>query len=454
MSKNPIDIGAKIFKILEELFGKAFARSIVGTESNVVKPPRFDANAPTGNVYSKGALEKNPGALTLAEDKIKQYAPSVLATKNVMQQANFLENAQNVLNVKKGKGEIKTKDVQMDTTKEAEVIELGSGKKLDEEGIAVLKDKRGYPEGVEPGSTMAKAIDEMNAIKQGDDETLKKAVDTFFGMGKDTIMEGKRRAVIRKILLKDNRINLTKDEFESLSNYNDLRGGGDTKMDPLELFNKYYVRDINKLESLDAVIDVAKNEREAAEAFLKDEAFDVKPVRESLDDEAVEISETSELPDPEDLASGGRVGFKSGSVGKGIKSIIKMMSEKFGKDAVKTADQVVVPDEVLSKTQRELQELDELRELYDNPMEFVKTVTPKFYERMELKIKYPGITDELIEKIMADDNPQRKAEVLATMDEAFKMMEKGMSSDAILNAFKKTPRTKNAGGGLNYLMGM
>ena len=40
MSKNPIDVGAKIFKILEELFGKAFARSIVGTESNVVKPPR------------------------------------------------------------------------------------------------------------------------------------------------------------------------------------------------------------------------------------------------------------------------------------------------------------------------------------------------------------------------------------------------------------------------------
>ena len=123
-----------------------------------------------------------------------------------------------------------------------------------------------------------------------------------------------------------------------------------------------------------------------------------------------------------------------------------MMSEKFGKGAVKTADQVVVPDEVRLEK--------EMRDLQNNPMDFVKTVTPKFYERMELKIKYPGITDELIEKIMADDNPQRKAEVLATMDEAFKMMEKGMSSDAILNAFKKTPRTKNAGGGLNYLMGM
>ena len=79
-------------------------------------------------------------------------------------------------------------------------------------------------------------------------------------------------------------------------------------MDPLKIFERYYERDSNKLESLDAVIDVAKNEREAAEAFLKDEAFDVKPVRESLDDEAVEISETSELPDPEDLAEGGRPG--------------------------------------------------------------------------------------------------------------------------------------------------
>ena len=73
---------------------------------------------------------------------------------------------------------------------------------------------------------------------------------------------------------------------------------------------------------------------------------------------------------------------------------------------------------------------------------------------MELKIKYPGITDELIAKIMADDNPQRKAEVLATMDEAFKMMDKGMSPNEIISTFKKTPRTENAGGGLNYLMGM
>ena len=59
-----------------------------------------------------------------------------------------------------------------------------------------------------------------------------------------------------------------------------------------------------------------------------------------------------------------------------------------------------------------------------------------------LKLKYPGISDELIAKIMADDNPQRKAEVLATMDEAFKMMDKGMSPDEILNVLKKLQELK------------
>ena len=68
--------------------------------------------------------------------------------------------------------------------------------------------------------------------------------------------------------------------------------------------------------------------------------------------------------------------------------------------------------------------------------------------------KYPGIDDDLLNKILIDDNPQRKAEVLATLDEAFKMLDKGMGPDEILDAVKKTPRTKQAEGGLSYLMGM
>ncbi len=65
-----------------------------------------------------------------------------------------------------------------------------------------------------------------------------------------------------------------------------------------------------------------------------------------------------------------------------------------------------------------------------------------------LKLEFPGISDEMIENILADTNPQRIAEVKATMKEALKMQEKGMGPDEIIQMFQKTPRTKQARGGL------
>jgi hypothetical protein len=67
-------------------------------------------------------------------------------------------------------------------------------------------------------------------------------------------------------------------------------------------------------------------------------------------------------------------------------------------------------------------------------------------ERLQIKAKYPGIDDELVDKILIDDDPQRKAEVLATLDEAFRMMEKGKSADEIVDTFKNQTRTKQASG--------
>ena len=70
-----------------------------------------------------------------------------------------------------------------------------------------------------------------------------------------------------------------------------------------------------------------------------------------------------------------------------------------------------------------------------------------------LKLEFPGITDDMINNILADTNPQRIAEVKATMKEALKMLEKGKGSDEIINIFKKTPRTKHASGGLAGMLG-
>ena len=65
----------------------------------------------------------------------------------------------------------------------------------------------------------------------------------------------------------------------------------------------------------------------------------------------------------------------------------------------------------------------------------------------ELKREFPGITDEMIENILTDTDPQRIAEVKQTMREAMAMEQKGMSVDEIINTFKNQKRTKQATGG-------
>ena len=90
-------------------------------------------------------------------------------------------------------------------------------------------------------------------------------------------------------------------------------------------------------------------------------------------------------------------------------------------------------------TRDEIQELEDLR--------IAREMAPQMTERLELKARYPGITDDLLDRILIDDNPQRKAEVLATLDEAFAMMKKGKGPDEVLRIIKNINRTKQADGG-------
>jgi hypothetical protein len=112
-------------------------------------------------------------------------------------------------------------------------------------------------------------------------------------------------------------------------------------------------------------------------------------------------------------------------------------------------------DEVEASGDQRLMTVDEIEELSsldsDSQMDVVKTLAPKMVERLQLKKKYPGITDDLLDKILIDDKVQRKAEVLATIDEAFKMMEKGKGTDEILDTMKNVTRTKQADGGITRI---
>jgi hypothetical protein len=78
----------------------------------------------------------------------------------------------------------------------------------------------------------------------------------------------------------------------------------------------------------------------------------------------------------------------------------------------------------------------------------------KMAERFELQQKYPGLDGKLLTQIIDDPDPQRKAEVLATIDQAFELMRQGKSHEEVLDIMKQmTDRTKQAGGGLSYLSG-
>jgi len=66
--------------------------------------------------------------------------------------------------------------------------------------------------------------------------------------------------------------------------------------------------------------------------------------------------------------------------------------------------------------------------------------------------KYPGMNKELAEQI-ATSEPIKKADIIAMVEQTFKMSEKGMSGDDIIQTFKNTTRTKQATGGLASILG-
>ena len=79
---------------------------------------------------------------------------------------------------------------------------------------------------------------------------------------------------------------------------------------------------------------------------------------------------------------------------------------------------------------------------------------PASSDLIKLKEKFPGLDDKLVMKSLIEDNPQRNAEVRATMEESYKMLEKGMDPEDIISTFKNTSRSKNASGGLPHILGV
>ena len=93
-------------------------------------------------------------------------------------------------------------------------------------------------------------------------------------------------------------------------------------------------------------------------------------------------------------------------------------------------------------------------------MRLSEDIQPGLFEKLsdkqiEIIDKYGDLVDrDLLKNIVLDPDPNNQAAAIATLDEVKTLMDKGMSTDEIMNVLQSTPRRKQAEGGLSYLMGM
>ena len=142
----------------------------------------------------------------------------------------------------------------------------------------------------------------------------------------------------------------------------------------------------------------------------------------------------------------------------GKKSLPKDMKEFFGMNEIqlankfKEANKLAKAKEFPTLKKMTLSPEEELgRDIKKGVADVMKDTSEAGLARSievdNLKLEFPGISDDMINNILTDTNPQRIAEVKQTMREALKMQEKGMGPDQIIDIFKKTKPTKHATGG-------
>ena len=79
----------------------------------------------------------------------------------------------------------------------------------------------------------------------------------------------------------------------------------------------------------------------------------------------------------------------------------------------------------------------------------VEELTPE-----ALKVKFPGMPDEMAQMVGTDTNLQRKAEAIATIEQAFLLKDSGKSIDEIIATFNAEPKSKMKKGGLARILEM
>ena len=226
------------------------------------------------------------------------------------------------------------------------VIDLETGtRNINKEGLESLRTKdMSMPDKIKEG---IESIKTKLTRDYGGDEIATKATaeNNFIRSGAADFSdyasaEGGRRAVVRQLMKNNsNYFMLSPEVAESIAKSKDLGKGGSNFPDPLVVFRNVGNFTTDELSKIDEIIE--------ANPF-----DDVKNIADKVSDYIQSIR-----PDgfTSAFAEGGRIGYRSGGIGKGIMDLIK---GAFGKSPVKKSN--VVLNETL--TQNETKYLKELIE--------------------------------------------------------------------------------------------
>jgi len=340
-----------------------------------------------------------------------------------------------------------------------------------------------------------KALEDLDVFIQTGGQPLKKKDEKFLGGSMHE--EGQLRTGIREFLkteYKNGRLKLNDLDKERIMQYSPM-----IEHDPILVFKRIYGDEAyKKAGTFPGAFEVGRDFKHYEEIFRENMGEDLLKVKnkEYVGDGRLVLTDEVYEPKPDvddddiPFAEGGRASFASGKL---VSEIIAAIVKKEPIEAMKEVNKVIgkkgkyknltkedinkivegTDDWIMQRDPDNLYVYDDGKTIYDDDLtkeqliekesramdkademslEDSLTTTEglgatQTAERFKLKNKYPGITDDLLDKILADNNPQRKAEVLATIDEAFKMMEKGKGTEEIIETFKNMKRTKNAKGG-------
>jgi|7_EtaG_2_1085326.scaffolds.fasta_scaffold10853_2 hypothetical protein len=220
---------------LTKLFGKGFLNSIMGTKTGVTKLP-VGSNNPLKGVWSKNRILSSPGAMQEAKKQLKENAAYVLGGNDAKAMANYEANLKLVNDI-----ENPIREAVKETPTTGKVIDISTKKPITGQGLASLQDK-----------TAKAGVDKAAKAYSASEEAM-------------------RRGTIREILLRDKRLNLPSGVKDSL-----LGKGGANYVDPLEVFNDVYKRDLKSLDDLDGMIfDQGKELDAGAIAEMNLDRFEV-----------------------------------------------------------------------------------------------------------------------------------------------------------------------------------